>query len=176
MAWTDDMTTILRVLVADPASTTYTDDTLQQTLVVAAFQVIQQVTFDQAYTLSISNVTIVPDPTLTATQDDSFVNLVTLKAACIVDRGAAITAANQAIFVRDGSSTIDLREILKGKLALLAKGWCAVYEEARLEFLTNKQSVAGAAVMTPFRTVATGSTQGVYNIVPGRGIDAVYPY
>jgi hypothetical protein len=156
MAWDDDLTTILRVLVADTNSVTYTDDTLEQTLVVAAFQVLQQLDFAQTYTVSIANVTIVPDPTVSPTKDDAFSNLVCLKAACITDRGAAITAANRAIAVRDGSSSIDLRTILEGKLKLLKQGWCAVYEEARTEYLTTQGGEAGAAIMTPFRTIARG--------------------
>lgn len=175
MAWDDDMTTILRLLVADPNSETYSDDTLQLTIIVAAFQVLQQVDFPTAYALSVANVTMAPDPTLTATKDDSFVNLVTLKAACITDRGAAITAANQAIYVKDGSSTIDLRAILKGKLRLLAEGWCAVYDDELLKFQSNRQGVAGAAIMTPFRTVATGAGNCGYLVVPRRDGE-FYPY
>ncbi len=157
MAWQDDMTELLRVMVNDmDTPQAYSDDKLLRVLMVGAFQVLQQLTFNNSYSISIANQTITPDPTVTAFYDPSFINLVTMKAACIIDRGAAIVAAQRAISVRDGGSAVDLRGVFQGKLALLEKGWCAVYEDARLEYQAGKVRVAGALVMTPFRLYAQG--------------------
>jgi hypothetical protein len=160
LAWTDETTVILRVMVNDIAETTYTDDTLQQTLVVAAFQVLNDgLKFSQDFVTDVVNITITPDPSdsVGSTRDESFLNLFTLKAASIIDRGAAMTAANRALYAKDGSSAVDLRDIFKAKYALLQKGWNAVYEDAKLEYLAGTVRNAGAAVLTPFRLFAYGN-------------------
>lgn len=160
MAWDDDMVTMLRVLVNDIDSTTYTDDKLIQTILVAAFQVKQEATFPYEYTVSLSNQTISPDPTVAATSDESFYNLTCLKAAAITDRGSAILAARRAISVRDGSSAIDLRGPLAGWLALLKTGWNAVYEAAKNDYLLSGATIAGAMVLSPFRTYMSANYDG----------------
>ena len=161
MAWQDDMNSILRVLISDDdeveADRTFSDDKLERVLIVAAFQVSYELDFDNTYVINIANSTISPDPTLTATKDESFTNLVTLKAACILDRGSANIAANRAIAVKDADSAIDLRRIFISKLELLKQGWCAVYEDTKLEYQMSSNQVAGAAVMTPFRLFAFGN-------------------
>lgn len=176
MAWQDEMDVLLRVLVNDVASTTYTDDTIEQTLVCAAFQVSQEMLFSQVFKVDMANIKITPDPTVDLsaqsgpnTRDESYINLVCLKAACIIDRGAASVAASQAIAVKDGASAIDLRDTAKSKLALLKSGWCAVYEDARMEYRAGQVRIAGAAVMTPFRIYAMGGWGSGFNEqVPGR--------
>ena len=165
MAWQDTMIPMLRVMVNDIAEATFQDDTLEQTLVVAAFQISADFQeFD--FRADIANVRITPDPTVAATQNDSYVNLVCMKAACIVDTGSAASAASQAIAVKDGSSSIDLRGALAGKLALLEKGWCNVFKDAKCTYQTQACEAAGAAVMTPFRVFA-GSYSALRDI-PGR--------
>jgi hypothetical protein len=167
MAWQDFMLPMLRVMVNDIAATTYPDDTLEQVLVVAAMQVSQETFFSQNFRADMVNVDITPDPTVDATLDDSYTNLVCLKAACIVNTGDAATAASQAISVKDGTSSIDLRGALEGKMQLLRQGWCAVYKDAKMNYQVQAVDAAGAAVMTPFRIFAFG---------PGylRGIPANY--
>lgn len=165
MAWQDSMIPMVRVMVNDIDATTYTDDTLEQVLVVAAFQVCGDLQeFD--FKVDIVNSQITPDPTAVATENDSFVNLACIKAACIVDTGAAAKAASQAISVKDGTSAIDLRGALAGKLALLEKGWCNVFKDAKFSYQTQSLEAAGAAVMTPFRLFAS-SYSSLRNI-PGR--------
>ncbi len=161
MAWQDDATEVLRVLVNDMDSPqTYSDDKLERVLVVAAFQVLLEATFSQDFVVSISNASILPDPTLGAGKDESFVNLFCLKSACIIDRGGAVAAAQRAISVRDGSSAVDLRGVFGAKLQLLEKGWCAVYEDSKLDYQAGRSRVAGAAIVSPFRLFATGGYGG----------------
>jgi len=153
MAWEEEMVDLLRVMVNDyDAPRTYSDDNLQRVVAVAAFQVQREVAFATAYAVSVTDATISPDPTEGDGKDDAFVNLVTQKAACIIDRGGAAIAASRAISVRDGGSAVDLRGVFAGKLALLKQGWCAVYQDSKREHVSGMGRVAGAAVMTPFRT------------------------
>jgi len=160
MAWDTEMIEILRVLVNDMGDTpSYSNERLRRVLVVAALQVSGELSFSHDFKVKIEQPSIIPDPTDEegGSRDESFINLCCLKAACIIDRGAAILAAKQAIAIKDGSSAIDLRGNLQGKLKLLEKGWCAVYEDAKIEYLTSHSGgIAGAAVMTPFRLYARG--------------------
>lgn len=161
MAWDEEMTEILRVLVGDTEDTpTHSDDKLLRLLVVAAYQTVNEVDFQQDYTVAILNQTISPDPTVAATRDESFVNLASMKAACILDRSSAILAASRAISVRDNGAAVDLRGVFGANLKLLEKGWCAVYEETKLQYQANRRGIAGAAIMTPFRLYSLGGGYG----------------
>jgi hypothetical protein len=172
MAWQDEMIIILRTLVSDVTAITYSDDTLATTLVVAGRYVSQELVFSQRYACDVVNQAITPDPSVAASRDESFINLTCYKAACFIDRGSAIIAAQQAISVKDGSSSVDLRGILEGKLKLLDKGWCAVYDDAKLEYQAGQVRIAGAAVMGPFRVYARSIGSGFFTSVPGREREA----
>lgn len=159
MAWDSDALYILRVLLDDLDETAprYSDDKLISLSVVAAYQLQQELTFDTSYTVSLSAESISPDPG----DDQAFMNLMTLKAACSVNRGELLVAANRAIAVRDGKSSVDLRGVSDQKLKVLEKGWCAAYADARLDYLKEQAgvsrlggTVAGAAVLSPFRMFA----------------------
>lgn len=154
MAWTTEMVTMLRILVDDIEEAVYNDAKLEQVLAYAAFQVCRELPFD--YVVAIATPTISPDPTDSSSKDDSFTNLVCLKAACLIDRSTAMTAAGRSIAVRDGGSSVDLTGVFGAKLRLLEQGWCAVYADAKLEYQANAVAVAGAAIMTPFRYFAYG--------------------
>jgi len=155
------MVPVLRVLIGDTDedNQTYTDDSLEQTIVVAAKQVATSVTFNNTYTATLATVKITPDPTAAATKEESFVNLVTLKAAAILDRTEASLAARRGIIVKDGGAAIDLSKVAEAKRKLLLTGgWNAAYEDAKFEYLYQRaQCVAGAAVLTPFRLYAWSS-------------------
>jgi hypothetical protein len=171
VAWQDEMDILLRVMVNDVAGTLYSDDTLEQILVCSGFQVSLEMTFSSLFHADMANIAFTPDPTAAATRDESYINLTCLKAASIVDRGAASIAASQAIAVKDGASLIDLRDVAKHRLNLLKLGWCKVYDDAKLEYRAGQVRIAGAAVMGPFRVYASGGLgmgTGYYVTAPGR--------
>jgi hypothetical protein len=146
------MIPMLRWYVSDRASTKYSNDDLTQALCVGARLVIFDVDFPTAFTVDVVGQTIDPDPTLLAQPDDNFVDLVTVKTAGIIDRGSATAAADQAIRVRDGASEVDLRAAFTAKLDLMLKGWNAVYQDMREQYLVSQRGVqTGAAVVSPFR-------------------------
>lgn len=154
--WDSECVEILRVLVDDMGTTPlHSDDKLRRVLVVSAFQVLQEASFSQEFVVDIDAMSITPDPgdnvSATSTRDDSYLNLICLKAACIMDRGAAVNAARKAMHVRDGGSWLDAREVGKHRIALLEKGYCATYEQEKNDYLSGQSSVAGAMVLTPFR-------------------------
>lgn len=158
MAWDETATQILRVLLDDLGDTPrYTDAKLLSVLVVAALQINQELDFTTTYTVNVTNETVTPDPE----DDEAFINLVTLKSACIVNRAELLIAANRAIYVKDGAASVDLRGVPENKLKVLERGWCAAYQDAKCEFIRVQAGVsrsgattAGAAVLSPFRFFA----------------------
>lgn len=157
MAWQDTTLTLLRVYINDLDETAYrfTDERLEQMIVVGMWRVQQDDDTFADFTVDVVNVDVTPDPTATATQDDSFVNLAVANAACLIDRGAVQLAADQALRVKDVGSEVDLREVFKAKQAVVRDGYCAVYQKALRDYKTgNSAGIAGAAIMTPFRAYA----------------------
>ena len=149
MAWTDDMPTIVRYLVNDVDSNnyTYTNGRIKQTIVVAAQLVLNEIDFDKTYTVTVSTSGISPDPTA-ATKDDAFINLVSLKSACLIASSELRTKSLDAVRVSDGSSSIDAGGVLRGFEAL-SKSMCQRYESAKLEYKAGN-SVAGQAILSPY--------------------------
>lgn len=161
MAWDEEMPLIIRVMINDNSATpVYSDDDLLQLITVAAKKVGTELTFPTSYEVDVVNVTISPDPTVGESKDDNYVNLVCTMAACIIDRGSASQAAGQAIRVKDGPSEVDLRDRFRAKLAQVEKGYCALYEDMKEEYIFGKNTtVVGAAIMSPIR-VYLGDYEG----------------
>ena len=161
MSWQVEMIRMVRGMIGDWDTTnpTYSDDRLKELIIVAAQLVISELDFTQTFVPDLTTLTITPDPTdrigPPVTRDDSFINLVSMKAACITDRSETKTAANQAIDAKDGSSSISLRGVAQARQALLEKGgWCPQYDDAKFAYMLNRSHVAGAAIMGPFRVWA----------------------
>lgn len=141
---------MLRVLINDIDITnlTYSDDRLEELLVVSARYVQQDITFTTTYTISVSDVTITPDPV----DNEAFGNFVVLKAACLTDwstyRQKALIAGVRA---RCGPTSLDvLGEHLAGFQTLLDKGPCAAYEDMKMKYqFGNPRAIR--AILSPFR-------------------------
>jgi hypothetical protein len=171
--WKIEMGTVLRVLLNDlSAPYQYSDERLYQLLAVAAQQVqAANMSFPLVYKVNISQLTMNPDPTNSdaGTRDDSFINLVTLRAACITSHGEARISAKQGISIRDGSSAIDLTGPLQGRLKLIEIGYCESYDQSKLEYQTARiGTIAGATILTPFRVFAGFGEQAYYPMQEGR--------
>lgn len=171
MAWQSEATEVFRVMLLDLNDTpTYSDSILQRVLIVSAQTVLLEMDFSQDYVVDIGKMTITPDPTATSTRDNSFINLSCLKAACILDKGESRIAASKGFSIKDRDHAVDLRGITEARLALLEKGWCKTYDDAKLEYLAGQVRVAGAAVMTPFRIYAGYNDLGGYTAYEGRSV------
>lgn len=145
MAWQSEMTIIVRYLVNDPSSTDYTDLHIQQLILVAAQLVQHEIEFDKTYTVDVDSLSLSPDPT-TGTKDNGFINLISLKSACMILKGDAKVAASDAFKITDGPSTIDGSASYKAKQELAEK--CEKhYELEKTRYLINGNT--GLAVMTP---------------------------
>lgn len=147
MSWLDESTEILRVLIndLDDSDYKYTDNTLEQTLLVAARYVVQEINLGTDYTVNFLGGSVSPDPS----SDYIFLNFMILKAACLTNvwtfnekalvEGIAAKCGNFAqLSVKAGNDIV---------LGLINNGPCKTYQE-----LMTQQNFGGLgkAVLTPF--------------------------
>ncbi len=152
MAWPDVTIQMLRIFINDVDSTLYafSDDRLQETLVVSAQLVNQEIDFSQTYTINITAATISPDFTLTATKDDPFTNFIVLKAACIMDQSLFRTKALVAgLKAKCGPVVLETIGHLAGFKELINFGPCAAYVKLKEEWIFGNAQVV-EAVLSPF--------------------------
>jgi len=156
MSWQGEMTTIVRQLIndVDPTNYTYTDSRLETVILVAAQIAALEVDFERTYIIDVEQCMLTPDPTDPSTslslanKDDSFINLVSLKAACIVMMSEWKTYGLQAVSVTDGPSSIDYKAIathIKAQHEYLCKN----YEEYKFNYQSGIRSV-GKAILSPY--------------------------
>ena len=146
--WQTEMSTMVRHLINDTESATYPDERIEMTILVAAQLLLTEVDFEQTYTVNVDSYEITPDPTTTDAKDDGFINLVCLKASCIIAGSEYKAYSLGAIRVSDGPSSIDMSSIA-ANLRLLHEGLCARYETTKLNFATANNNV-GEAILSPY--------------------------
>ena len=149
MGWQNEMTLIVRHLVNDLDSTSYTftDDRLEESVLVAAQLASLEIDFENTYTIDVDSVNLTPDPTAGGNKDDSFINLVCLKTARLLIGSELKTHSLNAISLRDGPSALDLRGIVAG-LKILFDDITKRYEEAVTQYKLN--GVVGQAILGPY--------------------------
>lgn len=147
MSWANEMVIILRHLIDDVCNITYTNSRLEETIIVAAQLVNLEVDFDKTYIIDIDALILTPDPTASV-RDNAFINLVVLKAACIILSGEAKANALLAIKIKDGPTEIDTGQRHKA-LEVRVTHVCEDYTRAKLQYVTG-DGRTGQAVMTPF--------------------------
>lgn len=154
--WQTEIVRILRNLIGDLTGDLYTDERLVELVVVSAMFVNKEVSLTTEYTINVTTLSICPDPSSDSVRDESFINLVSLKAACILDQCYARQASRQGVAVRDSIGiSIDNRGSLSAALALLKDlGYCRAYENTKLEYELDRMSEAGRAILSPFKTDA----------------------
>jgi hypothetical protein len=164
------MVTIVRHMIDDLSATpTYSDSRLETLILISALQVKEDIeNFAQVYTIDIEAVTLSPDPTNTATRDDSFIALVTLKAACTLCINAFKEAAGQSIRIKEGRSEIDFRDSAGHRKDLVEgeQSYCSMYQRAVSNYLRNSSGGVGHAILGPFAGEATQHRFGGYYFSP----------
>lgn len=148
MAWQDVTIGIVRVLIndLDDSSYDYSDERLEQTLVVAAQLVNQEIDFSTTYTIDIPTVTISPDPS----SDAAFINFISLKSACIIDQSTFRTKMTLAgLKAKCGPAVLETVEHLRGFKDLINFGPCKAYQTLKEEWIFGNAQVV-EAVLSPF--------------------------
>lgn len=149
MGWQNELTIITRTLINDfnePYS--YSDERIQQILTISAKYVQFDVNLEQKYAVDVSNLNITPDPT--SINDEIFVSLVCLKAACLVDQATFRTkAALEGIRAALGPASLSVGGNLSGWKTLLELGPCATYDELTSHW-DVKDATAVKSILSPF--------------------------
>jgi len=149
MSWDIEIPIIVRTLINDLSDQpTYSDERLKQIIAVAAKYVQFDVVLDHLYNVDVVEGNISPDPT--DDNDEIFISLVSLKAACIVDQSALRTkAALEGIRAALGPATLSVKGSLEGFIKILENGPCASYEELTSHWDVS-QATAIRAILSPF--------------------------
>ena len=151
MAFDVELPRMLRHMIDDLSdSPTYSDERLTELVILSAQLVNAEVVLDREYNIDLDDMIFSPDPT-TNPRDNAFVNLIVLKAGCIIDQAEARKAAGQGIAIQDNRSSIDLRGRATNRLALIKEGWCKAYAQAKFEYQAGMGAMAGHAILSPFR-------------------------
>ncbi len=150
MSWQGQMSTIVRHLIDDLDSTKYkySNNRVETAILVSAQLTTMNVDFTNSYAINVDSCGLSPDPTDTATKDNPFINLVSLRAACIILGGEIRSESGNAISIKDGPSAIDLRGVSQ-TLTVLYKDLCEKYDHALLEYRAGN-SIAGHAIIGPY--------------------------
>lgn len=156
MSWQGEMTTIVRTLISDVDSTnyTYSTDRLETSILVAAQIVLTEVDFENVYTVDVEQCYLRPDPTdpttglATVNKDDAFINLVSLKTACLIMGSEMKTQALNAVRVSDGPSSIDYTAVASN-IKYLYEYACKSYEEYKFNYAAGNNAV-GKAILSPY--------------------------
>ena len=141
---------MVRYLISDvdPVNYKYSPRRLETTILVAAQMLTTETDLNEDYSINVETCLLDPDPTDEATKDDDFIALVILKTACIMLGGEIRAEAGNAIAVKDGPSSIDLRGVT-GTLNTLYRDMCAKYDQLLLDYKAGN-SLAGHAILGPY--------------------------
>ena len=150
MSWQGEMCTMVRYLINDVDSSSYSFSTtrIETSILVSAQLSSFNVDFANEYTINVEGCSLSPDPTDTDTKDNAFIALVCLKAACMIIGGEIRSESGNAISIKDGPSSIDLRGVT-GTLSVLYKDLCERYESVLLDYRAGN-AVAGHAILGPY--------------------------
>jgi len=148
MAWQNEMTTIVRHLIddTDESSPTFTNSRLETSILVSAQLMNNEVNFGKVYTISVDGCSLSPDPTVD-TKDNAFINLVSLRAGCIIVSSEIKTAGANLISMSDGPSSINMTATLNG-LKIVYEDIKERYETAKLQYQAGGN--IGEAVLSPY--------------------------
>lgn len=159
--WQTEMITLFRYVINDVSETQeFTDDRLGNLLLSAAHLTLGVADFPRDYTVDIPASGISPDPT-SGSRDNNFINLVILKAACLLSAGEYRAAANKGIVIRDGPSSIDARGMIGAKKEIMDDA-CKKYRQAEFEFRLGNSNV-GEAIIGPHRNSIYGGRTSTYD-------------
>ena len=149
MAWQEEIISIVRVLINDIGPDyTYSDERITQCILVASKYVQFDVVLDHSYEVDVINQTISPDPTID--NDNIFIDLVSLKAACIIDQSNFRTkAVLEGLRASLGPASLSVNNNLAGWKEILKHGPCALYD-GLIEHWDVANASAIRAILSPF--------------------------
>lgn len=149
MSWEVEIPIIVRTLVNDWGETpTYSDDRIKQVIVVSAKYVQFDVVLEHSYDIDVVNNNITPDPT--DDNDEIFISLVSLKAACIIDQSTFRTkTVIEGIRASLGPASLSVTGNSGPLKTMLELGPCAAYDEL-VSHWDVAQATTAKAILSPF--------------------------
>ncbi len=148
MTWQNEISRIVRFLINDIDATSYTDDRLEETILVAAQLLLGTMDFSTTYLVDVDSLTLTPDPTLLDPKDNFFINCLSLKTAIIVLGSECKTAAAQGWRIKDATSSIDTTASYQS-LHQLYKELMDKLDKFIFDYRAGN-SIAGGAILTPY--------------------------
>ena len=146
MPWKIDLVLMIRSLIGDLDQSKYTDERLKQVLVVGAYNVLNDADFTDTYVVDVAAVSISPDPI--SESDTDFSTLTVYKSACILVGSEVKTESANAIAIKDGPSSIDLRGVTRN-LNIMYQDLCAKYDSLLKTYQYNN-TLVGQAILGPY--------------------------
>lgn len=141
------LTLMLRALINDLDSETFTDNRLEQLIAVAARFV--NADLESSYTVNIMSPDISPDP---ITQNDQiFSNLVVVKSACLIDQSnVRLKAAIAGLSASAGPASLSVGgSHFSAYKDIIAMGPCAMYKEMLRDYKVGSGMVCHG-ILSPF--------------------------
>jgi len=162
--WKTDIVIMLRSLIGDLDREKFTDERLRQVITVGAYNVLNDADFANGYTVDIGSVSISPDPVVE--KDTDFTVLTLYKSACILLGSEVKTESANAISIKDGPSSIDLRGV-SASLKALYMDLCKKYDDMinAYQYASGggDGGPAGAAVLSPYSPASIGLNANTYD-------------
>lgn len=149
MAWQTEIVRIVRAIINDLTEPeTYCSTKIEELIVIAAQLTKNEIETSTTYTTNISTVSISPDPTASSSRDDAFINLISLKTACLILNGEVKLAGAGNIKVSDASASVDFSGQYSA-LKDLAGGVCKGYADAKAAYMMGNLNGI-KAILTPY--------------------------
>ena len=103
MSWQGEISTIVRSIIndLDSDSYTYSPERIETCILASAVMETLNVPFTNDYTISVETCTLDPDPTAAATKDDAFITLISLRTACMIIGSEIRSESGNAISIKD---------------------------------------------------------------------------
>ena len=161
MGWETEITRIVRFLINDIDGTTYDDNRLEETILVAAQLLLNTMDFDNTYLVETDSGSLSPDPTLLSTKDNFFIGCLSMKAAIIVLNSEAKTAAAQSWRIKDSNASLDTTASYQA-MHQLAKELSDKLEKYIFDYRAGN-SIVGGCVITPTTFEGTSYSQEMRN-------------
>jgi len=149
MTWIDNILLALRVLLGDMNKEKYSDESLQNNLVVAAQFVSMDTKHIKQYNVFLP-FDILPSPE----DDKDFLLLTTLKSACMITNSEFRTMLNNGggkrITMKDGMSEITVDNGLQlTTLSKITSDLCTKYAEALFQYNLGQSGEMGVVILGP---------------------------
>ena len=164
MPWQNEMVIIVRHIIGDldTANQLFSDSRIEESILVAAQLIHNEMEFNVDYTIEVDNGILTPDPTATpvgpSNKDDDFIALCSLRSGLLLTNSLMRTYALKAFSIRDGASSLDMRGVAAA-LKLVNDDLTKKYESVKMDYQTGKLGF-GKSILSPYSPGADSANRG----------------